>query len=189
MEREPTTQSSVVGVHLTVAARDRLAQAQRLIRGYTAVREELKGLGVLRSERNLQGDYAEWLAAELLGLRLAASGVQKGYDATDSDGRHYQIKARIVPDLRQHSSFNFREFDPARKSFDVFLGVFLSPAFDLLGVIRVSWEAVRDLGVGPIHDFRFRWHGVIASDSRVEKLIWLDRSGVESRVEDGHESL
>ncbi|HST88065.1 MAG TPA: hypothetical protein VLJ14_06775, partial [Ktedonobacterales bacterium] len=174
MEREPTTQSSVIGVHLTAAARDRLAQAQRLIHSYTAARQELKGLGVLRSERNLQGDYAEWLAAELLGLRLAASGVQKGYDATDDDGRRYQIKARIVPDLRQHSSFNFREFDPTRKSFDVFLGVFLSPTLDLLGLIRVSWEAVRDIGVGPTHDFRFRWHGVVASDSRVEKLIWLD---------------
>ncbi len=189
MERDSTSRSDVVGVYLSMAARDRLVQAQRSIRSYTAARDELKGLGVLRSERNLQGDYAEWLAAELLGLRLAASGVQKGYDATDSDGRRYQIKARIVPHLRQHSSFNFREFDPTRKSFDIFLGVFLSPALDLLGLIRVSWEAVRDLGVGPIHDFRFRWHGVIASDSRVEKLIWLDRSGVELHLENGHESV
>ena len=70
--------------------------AQYFIRSYIAARQGLKKLDVLRSERNLQGDYAEWLAAGLLDLKLMENTVEKGHDAVDKDGRRYQIKSRIV---------------------------------------------------------------------------------------------
>ncbi len=64
-------------------ALEKLELAQYIIRCYSASRQcltrlGLTRLGILRSERSLQGDYAEWLVAELLGLQLARSGVQKG---------------------------------------------------------------------------------------------------------------
>ncbi len=59
-------------------ALEKLELAQYIIRCYSASRQCLTRLGILRSERSLQGDYAEWLVAELLGLQLARSGVQKG---------------------------------------------------------------------------------------------------------------
>jgi hypothetical protein len=83
--------------------------AQHFIQCYLAARQGLTKLGILRSERTLQGDYAEWLVAELLRLRLTPSTIQKGFDATDRKGQIYQIKSRIVKSLDQSTSFNFAD--------------------------------------------------------------------------------
>src|SRR5438067_13492264 len=124
------------------ATRAKLEIAQDFIRCYTASRRGLTTLRILHSERNLQGDYAEWLAAELLGLQLAASGVQKTYDATDGKGRTYQIKARLTRSLDHPTSFDFRDITLV---FDYLIGVFLErETYDLLGIIRVPYAVVRE---------------------------------------------
>ncbi len=105
---------------------------------YWTAREELRALGVLRFDRSLHAEYAEWLAARMLGLKLATSGVQRGYDATDPNGGTYQIKARTVASLETSTSFDVKE--PVAP-FDFLLGFFLSPKSDLLGVIRVPQAA------------------------------------------------
>ena len=43
----------------------------------------------------ITGEIGEYEAARLLGLKLAAAR-QAGYDAIDSTGRRYQVKARCV---------------------------------------------------------------------------------------------
>jgi hypothetical protein len=53
------------------------ASPSHIIKCYLGSREGLKELGILRSGRNLQGDYAEWLTAELLNLKLAESIIQR----------------------------------------------------------------------------------------------------------------
>lgn len=63
--------------------------ARSFIKCYLAAREGLTRLGILRSERTLQADYAEWLVAELLGLQLAPGGTQRGWDAIDPQGKTY----------------------------------------------------------------------------------------------------
>jgi hypothetical protein len=77
----------------------------------------------LRSERTLGGDYAEWLVAQLLDLKLAESAVEKGIDATDHAGRKYEIKSRRVRSLSQSTSFDFRETEIP---FDYLVAVLLS---------------------------------------------------------------
>jgi hypothetical protein len=48
---------------IPIEAKEQLAQVKRLIADYVAEREGLKSLGILRSERLLQSDLAEWLVA------------------------------------------------------------------------------------------------------------------------------
>ena len=67
--------------------------ARYFIRCYLAARQGLTNLGVLRSERNLQGDYAEWLVTHLLGLQLMPSSVHKGFDATDAHRQTYALRS------------------------------------------------------------------------------------------------
>ena len=147
--------------------------AQYFIRCYIAARQGLTKLAILRSERNLQGDYAEWLAAGLLGLQLAPSTIQKGFDAKDNEGNTYEIKSRIVRTLRQNTSFDFRR---GEMQFDFLIGVFFSPSFDLLGVIRVPNQVVRELAVQNANRFSFRWNKQTTGDPRIEKPIWSEDS-------------
>ncbi len=130
----------------------------------------MKRLGTLRSERNLQGDYAEWLAARMLGLRLAPSSVQRDYDGTDSEGRTYQVKSRIVQRLdRDTTSFDFRR---GELSFHYLLCVFFSPTLELMGMVRIPCDAVRSLCSRTQSDLRFRWNKRSAGDPRMERLVW-----------------
>ena len=103
---------------------------------YWSARQRLKDLGVVRSDRSVPGDFAEWLACEMFGFQIAASGVQKGFDATDLAGKTYQVKARIVNSLEQATSFDVKDPD---HPFDYLLGVFLTPSSEVLGVVRVPY--------------------------------------------------
>lgn len=57
---------------------------KRFIGRYLAALDGLKQLGILRSDRLLQRDYAESVAAQVLGPKLAASTVKKAIDAHDN---------------------------------------------------------------------------------------------------------
>jgi hypothetical protein len=158
-------------VQLDGTAGEKLQLAQYFIRCYSASRQGLTQRGILRSERSLQGDYAEWLVAELLGLQLAPSGVQKGYDAIDVRGSKYQVKSRVVKSLLERTSFDFRSLDA---NFDHLACVFLSPLLDVLGILRVPYAAVCDHASTNRNSCRFRWNKATERDPRIEKLIWPD---------------
>jgi hypothetical protein len=55
--------------------------------------DELKRRGVTRSTNNPVADYAEFLFQNALSLKLCPKST-KGYDATDTHGRKYEIKGR-----------------------------------------------------------------------------------------------
>lgn len=60
---------------------------------YNRILGTLRENGVIRTNR-VVADYGEYIASKNLGLSLNKSPSQKGYDATDAQGRKYQIKAR-----------------------------------------------------------------------------------------------
>jgi len=151
--------------HLKEDARQKARIAEHFVRCYVAAREGLTELGILRSERSLQTDYSEWLAAEMLGLRLASSKAHKGFDGKDAHGNTYQIKSRLVRNLGEKTSFDFRNIE---MKFDYLVCVFFSPSFDLLAMIRVPYDVVRELGVQAKSSFRFRWNRRTAQDKRIE---------------------
>jgi hypothetical protein len=113
-----------------------------LIRAYRESLEALKARGVIRSTKVL-ADYAEWLAAEGLRLRLVEGGAQKGYDAVDPLTRlRFQVKARHVvppymqPDLRGQGSLD-------DSPFDYLVGVLFGADYEVLRAAVVPLEIVR----------------------------------------------
>jgi hypothetical protein len=149
--------------------KETLQSARHLIRRYLDAREGLTKLGILRSERTLQGDYAEWLVARLLDLQLSESSVEKGFDAKDSQDRTYQIKSRIVSDLSSRTSF---DLGSPEFRFDYLVAVFFSPGFDVLGMLRVPYDVVVELGSQTSSTFRLYWKGISSLDSRMKRLTW-----------------
>ena len=149
-------------------ARNKLSLARHLIAIYLQARDGLKELDILRSDRTLQGDYAEWLVAEYLGLELSENPVQKGFDAVDADGTTYQVKSRIVSDLRSNTSFDFSDIDA---HFDYLIGVFFDSTFNALDMIKVPYEVVRELGTQTTKRFNFRWNKSTADDPRVQRIF------------------
>ncbi len=90
-------------------ARQKFAVARHLVACYHASRAGLKELQIIRSDRNIQGELAEWVAAQHFGLTLSTSQVQKHVDAVDPvTNDRYQIKARVVKSLSESTSFDFR---------------------------------------------------------------------------------
>ncbi len=51
------------------------------------------------------------------------------------------------------------------------MGVFLSHSFDLLAIIQVPYEVVKELGTQTKSNFRFRWNKQVSKDPRI-KWIW-----------------
>jgi hypothetical protein len=148
-----------------------LVESERYLRRYVESREALKNLGVIRTERNLQGDYAEWIVSRMLRLDLSKSSVEKGIDARDASGRTYQIKARQVGNLSSART-SFDMSNPTGTPFDYLIGVFFGPVFEVLGVIRVPYEAVMELGSQTRSTFRLYWNPLTSHDPRVERLFW-----------------
>lgn len=145
------------------------ADARHLIRGYLDARDGLKRLGILRTGRTLQGDYAEWLVARLLSLELSETSVQKGIDAKDYQDRTYQIKSRIVANLSSPTSFDLS--DPGFR-FDFLVAVFFDPQLGVLGVLRVPYDVVMELGSQTRTTFRLYWRGASTLADRMERLFW-----------------
>ena len=123
---------------------------------------------LLRSERSLQGDYAEWLVAELLNLELAKNTIQKGYDAADGEGRTYQIKSRIVDSLLKNTAFDMADVN---HRFDFLIGVFFSRSLEVLEIIQVPYAAVVEMCKENKSSFRFRWNKATVADPRVKRLL------------------
>lgn len=112
-----------------------------LIREYGTTRKGLHALGILRSNRSLQDDYAEWLVVHMLPLSLCRNPIQKGYDAQDAEGRRYKVRSRIVESLQEATSF---DFGPSGSSFDYPAAVFFNKALDVLGIVLAPSRAGRD---------------------------------------------
>ena len=150
--------------------------AQNFIRCYKASRDGLTQMGILRSERVLQGDYAEWVAAKILGLKVVDNPVQAGYDAVKGK-KKYQIKARIVNQKTLYAaSFDFGGYNKTKmktsKPFDVLIGVYFTDAFEMVGMIEVAYKDVVDMANSNKGGMRFRWNKTVAKDKRVKVLFW-----------------
>ncbi len=139
-----------------------------LIKNYLASRKALQDAGILRTDRNLQGDYAEWLVANKLSLKLSESTTQKGFDASDAEGKTYQIKSRMVYAKEQPASFDFKNFE---HRFDYLIGVLFNKELELIGMIKVPFLKVVEHSVQNKNNYRFRWHRGLFGKSYIEHLM------------------
>jgi len=68
-------------------------EIKKLLNKYTHIIEQLKDAGVVRTGK-VVADYGEYVVSKKLGLKLADSPVNKGYDAVDTKGKKYEVKTR-----------------------------------------------------------------------------------------------
>ncbi len=103
-----------------------------LMNMYADILSELNARGVVRTYNSPVGDYAEWLVAEKMGLKLEKNA-KKGYDAYNlSTDTRYQIKSRWE---RGNPCVQSRELNVIRnyedKQFDYLIVVIFDAHFDV----------------------------------------------------------
>ena len=112
--------------------------ARHLMGIWESSRDALKHLGVLHS-RNVVGDYAEWVTACALGLKLSDSRLAR-HDATDREGRRYQVKARSRVPV---GGTVFTGVHPG--DFDVLVLMVFGPKYEVSFAARIAAADVRRL--------------------------------------------
>lgn len=114
-----------------------------LLATHSAVLDELRSRGVLRSSNNPTGDYTEWLVAERLGLRLSKNS-EKGYDATDADEGRYQIKGRKLSSANGSTQLGvIRDLD--KQEFDFLIAVVFETDWLVKFAVKIPHAVIEKL--------------------------------------------
>lgn len=79
-------------------------EIQKQLNSYTRIIGKLREAGIIRTGK-VVADYGEYIASQKLKLNLATSSVNKGYDATDSKGKKYEIKTRKASEWNKPTIF------------------------------------------------------------------------------------
>ncbi|MCY3837693.1 MAG: hypothetical protein OXH09_03420 [Gammaproteobacteria bacterium] len=112
-----------------------------------ATLSELRRRGVLRSGNSPPGDFAEYLFCRAFSWNQAPKS-EKGYDATDGEGRHYQIKSRMENPTRS------RELSTVHpEGFDFLAAVLFDREYDVLRAAIVPSKVVEELTTLPRRRF------------------------------------
>jgi hypothetical protein len=115
---------------------------RKLLALHSAVLDELRLRDVVRSRNNPTGDYAEWLVAQNLGLKLVTNS-SKGFDATDRRGRKYQIKGRRAPARHKAPLLGtIRDYDAG--DFDFLVAVVFELDWSVRCAVRVAHADLKD---------------------------------------------
>lgn len=112
--------------------------ARHLMGIWESCQDALTHMGVLRSGRVL-GDYAEWVTACAFGLKLSGSKLSR-HDATDREGRRYQVKARRRDEV---AGTVFSRLHP--DDFDILVLMVFGPKYELSFAARIPVADVRRL--------------------------------------------
>ena len=135
---------------------------------------ELRGLGVIRSEKTLAADLGEFFASCYFEIELEDNINEPGHDAVDANGRRYQIKTRSPTPTGQagtfqdcfttRTSFDFKKKVLEVQEFETLIACFLDSDLMPIAFLTAPYEAV----VGQIRDRaersgskpspRFRWN-------------------------------
>lgn len=111
-----------------------------LLLAYVAVMTELRRRGITRSSNNPVADYAEGLIAQALNLQLAGRSAA-GYDAVDSQGVKYQIKARrVTPENPSTQLSHIRRLE--LRPFDLLAAVIFDASFSIEYAALIPPEVV-----------------------------------------------
>jgi hypothetical protein len=107
---------------------------------YADIMSELRRRDIVHSSNNPVANYAEKLAAHALVLSVMKEST-KGYDATDKDGRRYEIKGRRpTAENKSRQLSMFRELD--KKHFDLLVGILFHENFVVLKGCVIPYEVV-----------------------------------------------
>jgi hypothetical protein len=143
---------------------------QMLLQNYIQIMDELRARKIIRTSNHPIGDYAEWLVADRLGLKLVSNSTS-GYDAIDSSGIKFQIKSRrITPRNPSRQLSAIRNLK--NHGFDFLIAVLFDTQFNITSVTKIPHEVIGKYA-------RFREHvnahililrGGVLNDPLVEDL-------------------
>jgi hypothetical protein len=115
---------------------------KELLSLYSHALNELCLRGTVRSTNNPAADYAEFLVSSALELNLTGKS-NSGYNATDSMGSRYQIKARrITPHNHSRQLSSIRGLGKGRRPFVYLAGVLFNEDFSVLRACQIPFEIV-----------------------------------------------
>ena len=146
------------------------SKTDELLEVYSLIIEELIRRGVIRTTNNPVADYAEYIVAKKLGLKLENNSTA-GHDAIDENNIKYQIKSRRNNDRNKSKQLGvIRNLE--LKKFDYLIGVIFNDKFHVLEAYKIP--------VGAISDYaRFSPHqnghilalkGKVLRDERIEDI-------------------
>ena len=117
---------------------------------HAEVSGELRARGVCRSGNNPVANYAEGLVAKALGLELA-KGSTTGFDATDSAGLRYEIKARRMTVSSKPTMLSAIR-GLKKKHFDFLIAVVFNEDYTVQRAVKIPHETVEKIAKFRKHD-------------------------------------
>jgi hypothetical protein len=124
------------------------ATTAELFAVYAAVLRELLRRKIVRTSNAPAGDYAEYLVAEALGGQLAPNS-EKSWDVVTTDGRHLQVKSRVVSAPR---NLGQRQLSPLRSfEFDDLVIVLFGADYSVWRAALLPKEIAQDASVYRSH--------------------------------------
>ncbi len=112
---------------------------------YAELLKELQRRQVVRSANNPVAGLAEFLLVRALGLGLAPNST-RGYDATDTHGMRYQIKARRIRKENPSRQMGFiRGLDKGKRPFDYLAGVLFDEHFSIYRACLIPVETIPNI--------------------------------------------
>lgn len=115
-----------------------------LLRLHASILSELASRGIVRTKNNPVADYAEHLVSKALSLTLEPKS-NKGYDATDSNGRRYEIKTRRE-DPNRKTTLTSPIRDLEGKHFDELIIVLFAEDYTVKKAIQLPRRLVKKVG-------------------------------------------
>jgi hypothetical protein len=141
-----------------------------LLQLHARVIEELRRREVLRSKNNPTGDYAEWLVATRLGMKLEVKSTA-GYDAVDAEGSRFQIKARrITADNGSRQLGIIRKLDSCQ--FDNLIAILFRSDYSIMSAYAIPHVVIADYAKFIEHTNGHVLHlrGPLLEDDRVQEI-------------------
>jgi len=129
-----------------------------LLRLLVGIGEQLRTRGITRGENVPTGDLAEFLFCRAYGWEQAGNS-EKAFDATDSEGKRYQIKGRRI-----HKRTSSRQLSAIRdlEGFDILAAVLFDHYYDVSKAVLIPNEVVRRRAKHVAHDNK--WNFLLTDD-------------------------
>lgn len=144
-------------------------QTKDLLKLQSEVMSELRSRGVIRTMNNPVGDYAEWLVASALNLKLATNSAS-GYDAESEAGKKIQIKARRLSNNKSKQLSAIRNLD--KGDFDELVAVIFSESYEIVEAVSIPHSIVKKYSSYRSHVNAHILHlrGALLSESSVQDI-------------------
>ena len=135
---------------------------------YRSILRELKNRGVIRTTNPPTGDYAEFLVARFLGVKLAPNS-EKSWYVRAPDGKTLQVKSRVITNPRAAGE---RQLSPFRSfTFDEIVIVLFDDQYRIWRAVRIPVELAEERSIFRSH---VNGHILFAKDSLLDDPQTID---------------